>query len=127
MPRSPFMPPAGPEAPAAPKVEEDAQLQFCGIFGDGASKLFCVYNVSKNRSAWLMVEFEVGPDELVIEAYDATENTVRVRQAGRTVVLALQVTKLAGGGARPVMAANLSNRSGNSWVNTVKTNPTPAR
>lgn len=74
-----------------------------------------------------MVEFEVGPDELVIEAYDATENTVRVRQAGRTVVLALQVTKLAGGGARPVMAANLSNRSGNSWVNTVKTNPTPAR
>lgn len=124
--RSPFMPPAAPAQAEAAAPVEDATLQFCGLFGDGDQKRFCVYNVSKNRSHWLMLG-EEGPDEIVVQSYDPDQNAVVVRQGSRTVNLALQSAKIAPG-ARTAVASTgpVSATPSQAIRDTVKVNPTPA-
>lgn len=124
--RNPFLRASNaPAAAAAPApTPEDPQLQFCGLYGDGAAKLFCVYNMAKNRSAWLAVG-EAGPDEITVDAFDPDNNAITVRQSGRVLTLELQSAKLAAGGARPVTPNGALNQN-NRLVNTVRVNPTPA-
>ena len=119
------MPPAV-EAPAEEVVEavQNAELQFCGVFGDGANKRFLIYNATTRRSSWLRLNQE-GPDELFVEAFDAEQSTVNVRQGGRRLTLGLQAASLAGGpvqGSAPVALSGTSQ----DLQTTVKVNPTPA-
>jgi hypothetical protein len=126
-PRSPFMPPAvaveaGPES----TITEDAELQFCGIFGDGEAKRFLIFNVTTKRSSWLQLNQE-GPDELFVEGFDDELSTVSVRQGGRSMTLALQAASFSGGGGSnspPPVA--LTGNSQQDLVNTVRVNPTPS-
>ena len=125
--RNPFNRPA-PEAAAAPVAAapvENAQLQFCGTFGDGDKKRFLIFNVSKNRSSWLLLN-EEGPAGEVVQAYDPDTSAVQVSVGGQSLNLALQVATLAGGGARPSGPIPTAAQATNALVNTVKVNPTPA-
>lgn len=121
--RNPFNRAAPPAAEAAAVPVENAEIQFCGTFGDGDAKRFNVYNVTKQRSVWLKLG-EVGPDELVVESYDADEGLVQVRQGAQSLTLGLQAARVAGG-ARPLATAS-GPATGNRIVDTVKVNPTPA-
>ena len=125
--RNPFNRPST-EAAAAPVAEapvENAQLQFCGTFGDGANKRFLIFNVTKNRSTWLALN-EEGPTGEVVQAYDPETSAVQVNVGGQALNLALQVATLAGGGARPSGPMPTAAQATNALVNTVKVNPTPA-
>jgi hypothetical protein len=125
--RSPFLPPAVEAASEAQaEVVEDAELQFCGIFGDGDEKRFLIYNVTTRRSSWLKLD-EEGPDELFVQHYDPDQSTVNVRQGGRALTLALQGARIAGGGSSAAAApVALTGNAQQDLVNTVKVNPTPA-
>ena len=122
-PRSPFMP-APVEQTDVVEVVEDAELQFCGVFGDGDSKRFLIYNVTTNRSSWLRLHQE-GPDEVFVESFDQDQSTVNIRQGGRALTLGMQSATISGaqaGGAAPVRLQNNSK----DLVSTVKVNPTPS-
>jgi hypothetical protein len=122
--RSPFMPAPVEETPAAVEVVEDAELQFCGVFGDGDSKRFLIYNATTNRSSWLRLN-QVGPDDVFVETFDGEEGTVTIRQGDRAITLGMQSATLSGapaGGAAPVRLQNNSK----DLVSTVKVNPTPS-
>lgn len=123
--RSPFMPPsaAAPEETAA--VVQDAELQFCGVFGDGANKRFLIYNVTTKRSSWLRMDQE-GPEELFVEGYDAEQGTVNVRQGSRSLTLGLQAATIAGGGGSGGSAPVTLAGNSQDLVKTVKVNPTPS-
>lgn len=126
-PRSPFMPPAAaPQAAPETVVDEDAELQFCGIFGDGEDKRFLIYNVTTRRSSWLRLNQE-GPDELFVNAFDPAQSTVSVRQGSRSLTLSLQAARMAGGNApaAPPPVA-LTGNTREDLVNTVRVNPTPS-
>ncbi|MDB4473936.1 hypothetical protein N9023_02920 [Opitutaceae bacterium] len=122
--RSPFMPAPVEEAQAAVEVVEDAELQFCGVFGDGDSKRFLIYNVTTNRSSWLRLN-QAGPDDVFVEMFDGDEGTVNIRQGDRALTLGMQSATISGvraGGAAPVRLQNNSK----DLVSTVKVNPTPS-
>lgn len=125
-PRSPFMPPP-PAAGAAPVVAATpSELQFCGVFGDGEDKRFCIYNQTARRTAWLRLG-EEGPGEIVVETFDAENRTVQVAQGGRSLTLALQAAVGVPAAGSPAMAGGPAGAgSGSALVNTVKVNPTPA-
>ncbi len=123
--RNPFRP-QEPEAvvEAETVVDQDAELQFCGTFGDGTNKRFLIYNVSTRQSSWLRLNQE-GPDELFVESFDAELNAVRVRQGGRQLTLGMEAARVTGG---PAVASAPVALVGNSQdlQRTVKVNPTPA-
>ncbi|GAB5562494.1 MAG: hypothetical protein SynsKO_41410 [Synoicihabitans sp.] len=125
-PRSPFMPKVETVQEAAPEVVENAEYQFCGVFGDGEDKRFLIFNVSSNRSSWLRLSQE-GPDELFVDAYDAEQGTVNIRQGGRALTLGLQAATINGSAPRTVVAAPVP-LAGNTTdlETTVRVNPTPA-
>ena len=112
-------------APVAAAPVENAQLQFCGTFGDGDNKRFLIFNVTKNRSTWLALN-EEGPTGEIVQAYDRDTSAVQVNVGGQSLNLALQVATLAGGGARPSGPMPTAAQATNALVNTVKVNPTPA-
>lgn len=122
------MPPAAPveQAGAETAVDEDAELQFCGVFGDGERKRFLIYNVTTRRSSWLHLNQE-GPGEVFVDAFDPEQNTVNVRQGGRSLTLAMQAARLTGGngGGAPAPVA-LTGNTREDLVNTVRVNPTPS-
>lgn len=121
--RSPFMPAPVEAAEPAVEVVEDAELQFCGVFGDGESKRFLIYNVTTNRSSWLRLNQE-GPGEVFVDAFDRDEGTINIRQGGRGLTLGMQSATISGvraGGAAPVRLQNNSQ----DLVSTVKVNPSP--
>ncbi len=126
-PRSPFLPPSvAAEAVSETVVEQDAELQFCGVFGDGDNKRFLIYNVTTRRSSWLRLNQE-GPDEVFVESFDPAESTVNVRQGSRPMTLGLQAATLTGGGGGGAAAAvALTGNTREDLVNTVRVNPTPA-
>lgn len=126
-PRSPFLPPSVEvEAAAESNITADAELQFCGVFGDGTEKRFLIYNASTRRSSWLRLDQE-GPDELFVEAFDPEQSTVNVRQGGRALTLALQAASITGGGGSggPAPVA-LAGNAQKDLVSTVRVNPTPS-
>ncbi len=112
------------DAPAAAAPVENAQLQFCGTYGSGDTRRFLLFNVSKNRSAWLGIG-EEGPDGEVVEAYDAESGAVQVRQNGQPLNLALQVATISGA-PRPAGPVPSAAQSQTALQTTVKVNPTPA-
>lgn len=124
-PRSPFLPPSA-AAEVAPEtvVEQNAELQFCGVFGDGENKRFLIYNVTTRRSSWLRLN-EEGPDEVFVDSFDPTESTVNVRQGPRPMTLGLQAATVTGGGSGggPAPVA-LTGNTREDLVNTVRVNPT---
>lgn len=124
--RNPFgRPTDAPAAAAAAEAPvENAQLQFCGTYGNEESRRFLIFNVTKNRSAWLSLA-EEGPDGEVVEAYDAETGAVRLNFNGQPLNLALQSATIQGGG-RPTGPLPSAAQSGSALVNTVKVNPTPA-
>ncbi|MBT5900867.1 MAG: hypothetical protein HOH58_02020 [Opitutaceae bacterium] len=122
-PRSPFMPAPLEQAEDVVEVVEDAELQFCGVFGDGDNKRFLIYNVTTNRSSWLRLNQE-GPGEVSVEAFDRDQGTVNIRHGGRVLTLGMQSATISGsraGGSAPVRLQNNSQ----DLVSTVKVNPTP--
>lgn len=122
--RSPFLPPSVEAVEEVAEVTEDAELQFCGVFGDGNNKRFLIYNATTRRSSWLRLN-EEGPDELYVDAYDAEQGTVAIRQGGRSLNLGLQAARVtggSGGGAAPVVLTGTTK----DLTNTVKVNPSPA-
>ncbi len=126
-PRSPFLPPSvEDEVVTESNITEDAELQFCGVFGDGDAKQFLIYNASTRRSSWLRLDQE-GPDELFVDAFDLEQSTVDVRQGGRALTLALQAASITGGGGSsgPAPVA-LTGNAQKDLVSTVRVNPTPS-
>ncbi len=125
--RSPFLPPAV-EVTETPEsaVDQNAELQFCGVFGDGSDKRFLIYNLTTRRSAWLRLQ-EEGPDELFVDGFDAEQSLVNVRHGDRQLTLGLEPARLTGGGgggAAPPVA--LTGNAQQDLVNTVRVNPTPS-
>jgi len=118
------MPPAVETVPEAVEVVEDAELQFCGVFGDGADKRFLIYNVTSRRSSWLKLNQE-GPDELFVESFDSEQSTVSIRQGSRNLTLGLQAARIVGGPASTSAPVALSGTS-QDLQSTVKVNPTPS-
>lgn len=121
--RSPFMPAPVEVAEEVVEVVEDAEFQFCGVFGDGDNKRFLIYNVTTNRSSWLRLDQE-GPGEVFVDGFDHEQSTVDIRQGDRALTLGLQAATISGvraGGAAPVRLQNNSQ----DLVATVKVNPTP--
>lgn len=123
-PRSPFLPPTVEAVEEVAAVTEDAELQFCGVFGDGSDKRFLIYNATTRRSSWLRLN-EEGPDELFVDAYDAEQGTVVVRQAGRSLNLGLQAARVTGGPAVAAAPVALTGTT-KDLTETVRVNPTPA-
>lgn len=121
--RSPFMPAPPAAVEDVVEVVEDAEFQFCGVFGDGEKKQFLIYNVATSRSSWLRLDQE-GPGEVFVDAFDQEQGTVNIRQGGRALTLGLQAATISGvraGGASPVRLQNNSQ----DLVSTVRVNPTP--
>ncbi len=120
------MPKVEAMAKAAPEVVENAEYQFCGVFGDGDDKRFLIFNVSSNKSSWLHLNQE-GPDELFVRGYDAELGSVNVAQGGRTLNLGLQAATLKGAAPRTVTAAPVALAGDSTDLqNTVRVNPTPS-
>ena len=124
--RSPFLPPAGGDAPVA---TENAPLQFCGYMGSGANARYCLHDPASRRSVWLRVGDET--NGMRVEEFDAEARTVRVLQGGRALTLKLQSPAPAGsngGGGAPSGPLPIAgqNQQNPSLVNTVVANPTPA-
>jgi hypothetical protein len=122
--RSPFMRVAPDQVEASVAPLENAELQFCGTFGDGDAKRFLIYNKTLNSSTWLQIG-EEGPDALFVDAYNANDAAVTVRQGGQTLNLALQAATITPGAARASAPVQLVGNS-SDLVSTVRTNPTQA-
>lgn len=124
VPRSPFMrraPDQVVEQAEAPI--EDAELQFCGTFGDADEKRFLIYNKTVNRSEWIKIG-EEGPEGIFVDAYDPEEATVVVRQGSQTLNLALQAATISPASARPKAPVALAGNS-SDLIKTVRVNPSP--
>ena len=122
--RSPFMQKAPDQVEAQAEAPvEDAELQFCGTFGDGDQKRFLIYNKTRNRSEWIKIG-EEGPEGIFVDAYDREESTVVVRQGGQTLSLALQAATISAAAARPQTPVTLAGNS-SDLIKTVRVNPSP--
>ena len=125
VPRSPFM--RKPSEQVQQEVEtpvEDAELQFCGTFGDGDAKRFLIYNKTINRSEWLQIG-EEGPEGVFVDEYNFDDQTVRVRQGSRNLNLALQAATISAASAQRKAPVTLAGNS-SDITKTVRVNPTPA-
>jgi hypothetical protein len=83
-----------------------------------------IYNKTLNSSTWLQIG-EEGPDALFVDAYNANDAAVTVRQGGQTLNLALQAATITPGAARASAPVQLVGNS-SDLVSTVRTNPTQA-
>lgn len=88
--KSPFLPPAAKDVPV---VTENAPLELRGIMGEGAGRMFNVYNPSTKMSSWLSIN-EAGQN-FSVRSFDESADTISVEYGGRNVVLKLAQAKIA--------------------------------
>jgi hypothetical protein len=124
VPRSPFMRKVPEQVEQVEAPVEDAELQFCGTFGDGDAKRFLIYNKTINRSGWLQIG-EEGPEGVFVDAYNHEDATVQVRQGSQTLNLALQAATISAASAQRKAPVTLAGNS-SDITKTVRVNPTPA-
>lgn len=101
---SPFLPPA--RAEAAP-VTENAPLELRGIFGQGADRLFNIYNPATKQSTWVGLN-QTGHN-FQVRSHEENAQTVTVDFGGRSVVLKLAQARIAPlAESRPSASVNTS-------------------
>ncbi len=99
---SPFLPPA---RAAAPTVTENPPLELRGIMGQGADRLFNIYNPATKQSAW--VGLDQPGQNFQVRSHEESAQTVSVSYGGQNVVLKLVQAKIAPlTEARPPAAAS---------------------
>lgn len=88
--RSPFLPPESSQAPA---VTENPPLELRGIMGEGAARLFNIYNPATKHSSW--VSLNESGQSFSVRSHDESADTVSIDYGGRPVVLKLAKARIA--------------------------------
>lgn len=86
---SPFLPPASAAGAAG---QGSHPLELRGIFRDGDTYEFSIYDTVKKRSQWVTLD-EPGRD-FMVKAYDAGKQAVTIEQQQQTYVLTLTKAKI---------------------------------
>lgn len=80
--------PFGSAASGAATPQNDAPLEFRGVFAEGGDYFFNLYSASAARSEWLGLDDTYG-DNVVVKSYDPANQQLTVQFQGKPMTLSL--------------------------------------